>query len=455
MAAGEPISCSPFPLGVPDKLHRDSVFGKNTRRANRSNQPSAPMGPPIMLHELPEMCTLLPMRHGMAQGGPRRRFFWHNADGVLRGKNGSPMRTAAAVVFAALAVGPVAEGAGKVFVESGGIVVVEVESAPAAKGWEEETKLEGYTGRSYYTDTGGGGVLEYTIVITDPGKYNLRIRNRHDFHDSTLQNDCWTQMDDGARVKTFSHTRGKWTWATNHEFHGGGKPPASYELDAGRHVFRISGRSSGFSIDRFQLYKDDVRNPLDESRPESRAGPAGLGDLEHLDGVASYVERGLLGKALDVAERASESEDAGKRAEARRVADALLDYARTRRDEIARVKPAAPEEAVQLLAGLAGQFSGSGKGRELLKEAKAWNAEKATKDAAKARRVIEQVKRIAKPLLADRRKGRAKDEKFAARYRVQIASISRAVAFLEEKYPDTPACRKASALADRLGIPTR
>ena len=358
-------------------------------------------------------------------------------------------------VLAALALAPAARGAGKVFVESEGIVVVEVESAPAAKGWEEETKLDGYTGRSYYTDTGGGGALEYVIVITNPGRYNLRIRNRHDFHDSTLQNDCWTQMDDGPRVKTFSHKRGEWTWATNHEIHGGGKPPASYELDAGRHVFRVSGRSSGFSVDRFHLYKGDAKTAPDETLPESRAGPAGLGRLEHLKKVASYVERGLLGKALDAAERASESGDAGEKAEGQRVADALLEHAKSRRAEIAQVKPVAPEEAVQLLAALAGQYSGSNTGRELLKEAKAWSAEKATKDAAKARKVYEQVERIAKPLVAGRRKGRAKDERFAARYRTQIASISRAVAFLKEKYPDTPACRKATALAEGLGIATR
>ncbi|MHC4252067.1 MAG: carbohydrate-binding protein [Planctomycetota bacterium] len=365
------------------------------------------------------------------------------------------MRSAVALTLAALALGARAEAAGKAFVESEGIVVVEVESTPAAKGWKPETKLDGYTGSSYYTDTGGGGVLEYVIVITTPGRYNLRIRNRHDFHDSTLQNDCWTQMDDGDRVKTFSHKRGEWTWATNHEFHAGGKPPASYELDAGRHVFRISGRSSGFSIDRFHLYMGSAKSSLEESQPESRAGPAGLGKLEHLSKVAAYVEHGQLGRALAGAERAAESDSPGKKAEGRRVADALLEHAKSRRDEIARVKPVAPEEAVQLLADLAGQYSGSDAGRELLKEAKAWSSEKATKDAAKARKVYEQVQRIAKPLVANHRKGRGKDDRFAARYRTQIASISRAAAFLREKYPDTPACRKASALAADLGIPAQ
>jgi hypothetical protein len=367
-------------------------------------------------------------------------------------------RAVVPMMLAACALGARARGAGKVYVESGGVVVVEVESAPAAKGWRPETKLDGYTGSSYYTDTGGGRALEYVIVITTPGKYNLRIRNRHDFHDSTLQNDCWTQMDDGDRVKTFSHKRGEWTWATNHEIHGGGKPPASYELDAGRHVFKISGRSSGFSIDRFHLYMGNAKSSLDESRPESRAGPAGLGKIEHLSKVAAYVERGQLGRALAGAGKAAESDDADEKAEGKRVAEALLEHAKARSEEIARVKPVAPEEAVHLLADLAGQYSGSDTGRELVKEAKAWSGEKATKDAAKARRVYEQVARIAKPLLNNRRgkergKGRGMDDKFAARYRAQLASISRAAAFLKEKYPETPACRKTAALAEGLGIP--
>jgi len=79
------------------------------------------------------------------------------------------MRSAVALMLGALALCARAEGARKAYVESGGIVVVEVESAPAAKGWRPETKLDGYTGCSYYTDTGGGGALEYVIVITTPG----------------------------------------------------------------------------------------------------------------------------------------------------------------------------------------------------------------------------------------------------------------------------------------------
>ena len=62
-----------------------TAFGTSISRANRSNQPSTPMRPPIMLHALPKVCILLLMRHSMARNGSRRKSLWSNADGVFRG----------------------------------------------------------------------------------------------------------------------------------------------------------------------------------------------------------------------------------------------------------------------------------------------------------------------------------------------------------------------------------
>ncbi len=169
-----------------------------------------------------------------------------------------------------------------VFQESGGIVVVEIESAPVVPSWNSETAMLGFTGTSYYTWRGpdlfgspGSGVLSYYVNITTPGVYNLRIRNRHDFSDSTLENDCFTRMDSGTWVKTYSSQRGQWTWNTNHEFSSSNKVPAEYDLTAGVHLFQICGRSANFSIDRFHLYLDSVTNALDETRPESSTTPGG------------------------------------------------------------------------------------------------------------------------------------------------------------------------------------
>jgi hypothetical protein len=184
-------------------------------------------------------------------------------------------------LFAAL-VWPDTGQAQDVFVAQDGLLVVEVESAPAAGDWTPETDLTGFTGDSYYTWTGpdlfnspGSGVLSYRFRVDQAGTYNYRLHNRHDFADSTEENDCFTRIDGGAWVKTFSHTRGRWTWATNHEFSHDDKPPAEYVLAAGEHVIELSGRSHGFSIDRFHLYLDAVADPLDTGHPESPREPAG------------------------------------------------------------------------------------------------------------------------------------------------------------------------------------
>jgi hypothetical protein len=174
---------------------------------------------------------------------------------------------------------PVAAG---VYQESGGIVVVEIESEPVAGNWVKETSLAGYTGTGYYTWRGadvfnspGQGVLRYQVQIHTAGTYQFRIRNRHDHADSTLENDCFTRMDGGAWVKTFSSARGAWVWNTNHEFSHDSKPAAQYALAAGLHTLEISGRSKGFSIDRFILYLPSVANPTDPGRPESTTAAAG------------------------------------------------------------------------------------------------------------------------------------------------------------------------------------
>ncbi len=164
---------------------------------------------------------------------------------------------------------------GKTFLEKDGLLVMEVEHVYDSSHWKKENKMEGFTGTCYFTWRGrnylnrpGKGKLRFRFIIKNPGTYHLRIRNRHDYKDSTEQNDCFTKMDRGDWVKTFSSQRGKWTWRTNHEFHKGGKPPAKYELKAGKYTLYISGRSTGFSIDRIVLFKDGVKGE-DETLPES------------------------------------------------------------------------------------------------------------------------------------------------------------------------------------------
>lgn len=153
-----------------------------------------------------------------------------------------------------------------------GRLILEIESAAARGDWTLGTSLAGYSGRGYYTWTGpdlfgapGKDALSWSFHVSRPGRYRLLLRNRHDFEDSTLQNDCFTKMDEGPWIKTFSSTRGEWTWHTRHERSAADKPDAVYELGPGLHVFQISGRSKGYSLDRVHLSLDasqDLAAPL-------------------------------------------------------------------------------------------------------------------------------------------------------------------------------------------------
>jgi len=172
--------------------------------------------------------------------------------------------------------------AAQVFCGESGLVVMQVESAPLAGSWAAETAVGGFTGSSYYRWAGanqfnspGQGTLSYSFTVTTPGDYSLRLRNHHDHPDSTQENDCWTRLDGGTWVKTYSGTAGTWTWATRFEYADGFKENAHYELAAGSHVFQISGRSQDFRIDRVHLYLEGTPGATDSNQPQSPTGPCG------------------------------------------------------------------------------------------------------------------------------------------------------------------------------------
>jgi len=185
------------------------------------------------------------------------------------------------IAFVLLLMSPAAGPAGlPVFEERDGRVIIEVESHPPVGAWAPERNMNGYTGAGYYTWRGpnlfrspGQAPLVYAFEIKTPGTYQLRIRNRHDFHDSTEQNDCFTRLDGGKWIKTFSSKRGEWTFRSNHEHNHHTKPNASYQLKPGRHFLQISGRSKGFSIDRIHLYCTKDRAAEDPNLPETRVAP--------------------------------------------------------------------------------------------------------------------------------------------------------------------------------------
>jgi len=142
------------------------------------------------------------------------------------------------------------------YCEENGSVILEIEDHAPSGDWVEETTYNGFTGSSYFSWGGsnqynnpGKGVLSYTLNITTPGDYELRLHNHHNHPDSTLENDCWTRMDGGTWVKTYSGQT-NWNWATRFEYSDHTKEPAHFNLTAGLHTFEISGRSENFRIDR-------------------------------------------------------------------------------------------------------------------------------------------------------------------------------------------------------------
>ena len=183
---------------------------------------------------------------------------------------------AAAALVLALTTGVAHADGEPVFQESGGLLVVEIESASPSGNWASETSIAGYTGSSYTRwngpnlfSTPGTDTFGVSFDVHQPGAYSFRIRNRHDHPDSTEANDVWVRMDGGAWVKVFSGTGGTWTWSTYHEFSEHDKPPASYELGAGRHRIEFSGRSYDFMMDRFHLFLPGHPDGQNPGAPES------------------------------------------------------------------------------------------------------------------------------------------------------------------------------------------
>lgn len=351
-------------------------------------------------------------------------------------------------------------GDAPLFIEEDGVVVVEVEAVEPGT-WKRETGMDGYTGQCYYTwpgesinHSGSAGPLVYRIRILTPGTYQMRIRNRHDFHDSTEQNDCFTKLNEGASVKTFSYKRGEWNWISQHEHSHSKKIPASYDLEAGDHTFTIYGRSGGFSIDRFALFlKDKEKAALDPGRAPTTGGPQ-LPDLTPLKSVARYMEKQQFGRALAAAEREA-AKDPAKDAEAvalaKEVVEAFKAHGARQQASLAALRPTDPLSAAEGLELVAEQYSGSDLGKEMAKTAKAWADDPAAKAEAKARRYLEPIEET----VAELRKSRIKpdDRGYEKRYKRELRRIQKALDKLAEGYPDSHAYKKAQSLTKGIGLP--
>lgn len=346
-------------------------------------------------------------------------------------------RSSAALALALAA--SVAAAAEPVFVEDEGVIVAEVESAGTVPGWDPETELAGFTGTCYYHDR-GGGELVYRLWVFTPGTWHLRIHNRHEHPDHTLENDCWTRMDDGPRVKTFSSKGGAWTWHTRHEFGHNDKPPATYELSAGEHVFVISGRSQGFRIDRFVLYHDGVpqQEACDLARGETLGVPLPPVLAGRLPGVAAAWRDGRLGRALALAAQQVDHPEHG--AAAREAADALTAHADLLRERIEGLKATEPYGALLMLNHAAERYRGSEPGDAFVATIRRWRDDPAVREAVEAERLLERL-----------REGVAnKPHRGAKDYQRYVEDLRRACEQLAERYPGTSVAERALAIEQSL-----
>jgi hypothetical protein len=317
--------------------------------------------------------------------------------------------------------------------ENDGVVAVEIEDAQATGNWKQETGLSGFSGNSYYTWKGsnqfnspGKSVLEYKVIISKPGKYFLNIHNRHDFKDSTEENDCFTQMDDGKWVKTFSSKRGEWTWHSMHEWSGSKKINAEYDLTAGSHTFRISGRSHGFSIDRFHLAHESVKKKfLNLSTKLSRSGLPSLPKNVTDKKILSYWKNNKLGLVVrECNMRLKKGEDS----QATTVLKEVESYVAAKKSKIDGLKKISPSMAYVNYKKLAALLSYTDYEKQLRKEIYELSKDREFQKAIQAEKTY--LRAVA---LLNKKSGRTKAPSSRT-----IKEVVRLAKDLKKRYPDLP-----------------
>jgi hypothetical protein len=346
-------------------------------------------------------------------------------------------------------------GPDSVFQEMDGLLVIEVESAPVAGKWVKETSLSGFTGSAYYTwkgpDLSGPSdksALAYRFQVTAAGRYHLRIHNRHDHSDSTLENDCYTRMDDGPWVKTFSSERGRWTWRTSHEHSYSDKRAAEYALSAGSHTLTVTGRSINFSIDRIHLYRDGLRGAEDLSKlpsPTLFEATAGPGPYVKLASLADRVRSGRgFGEVLKILRDKKGSPDAQEAREAQAMIEAIekagqraIDAARSHKD---------PVEAVRLFDQTAAQFAGDAIGTKAAEEGRTLRQDPQVQREIKAEASWKKVEDLKGQIKPHNGSHDPKSEGYRRRNQAAVQVLLGTCQSLAKNHPGTAAAARAEAI---------
>ena len=232
-----------------------------------------------------------------------------------------PIFAIAAILWAT----PTMHAADPVFVEKGGVIVIEAESTSSKLGdWTKKTDVKDYSGECHIEFTGNKtesgppkSPLKYHFKVLKAGKYTLsiRARKRLETKRADISNDCYVALKgdfaSGGEApldvlkrdtKMFGGNADDWGWTRSlDDKHK--KFPAVYDLKADEvYEFTMSGRSKNFNVDRFILVHDSKNlrevqkeNPKESgtesaSRPKERIKRT----LTNQDGRSIRAE--LLGK---------------------------------------------------------------------------------------------------------------------------------------------------------------
>jgi len=164
------------------------------------------------------------------------------------------------------------------------------------------------------------------------------------------------------------------------------------------------------------------------------------------------AERNMLGSVWQAAEKNASSDEEKGRDEARALCAFFEEYVATRKKAIVELKAKQPDRAAKELAELARTLSPSAASRGLSKEARAWSREPATRKAAQAALLFEQMMRSVKQLQRKLGGKKATDPAVARRCGVDIRTVQQYAYALKKRYGETESAARAAQLCSSLGI---
>lgn len=145
-----------------------------------------------------------------------------------------------------------------VWLEEGGLLVIDAEDQPAAagRGFRIASGAAGFLGAGYLEWAGkestatelprGWPVVAWHFVISTPGEYQVRVRNLKGEGEKDKNNDIFIALDDDQPRKAYINSmKGAWIWRINNA--------PRKRLEAGGHRLVVAGRSRGMRLDRFVL----------------------------------------------------------------------------------------------------------------------------------------------------------------------------------------------------------